>query len=43
VLHNAAPAGTAAIAYQDWFAAWFNADAVRLSQFYRDLNVAGFA
>ncbi|MGH6664108.1 MAG: NAD(P)/FAD-dependent oxidoreductase [Pseudolabrys sp.] len=41
-LHGNAPADAAAAAYQDWFAGWFDADAARLSQFYRDLKVAGF-
>jgi len=41
VLRSGAPPAGAAIAYQEWFAAWFNADATRLSQFYRNLNVVG--
>ncbi len=43
VLHDAVPAAETAVAYHDWFAGWFNTDAARLSQFYRDLKVPGFA
>lgn len=42
VLRGAAPAEEAAAAYHDWCAGWFAADAARLSQFYRELGVAGF-
>lgn len=42
VLRGAAPAEGAAAAYCDWCAGWFAADAARLSQFYRELGVAGF-
>jgi len=42
-LKGAAPAQESAAAYRDWFAGWFAADAARLSQFYRQLDVAGFA
>lgn len=43
VLGGAAPAEGAAAAYCDWCAGWFAADAAKLSQFYRELGVAGFA
>jgi hypothetical protein len=42
VLRAAAPAPEAAAAYQQWLADWFTTDAAKLSQFYRDLHVAGF-
>ena len=42
VLHGAAPAAETAGAYQDWLGSWFEADAARLTQFYRDLGVPGF-
>lgn len=42
VVQNKAPAAQAAEAYQQWLAGWFAADAERLSEFYRELNVAGF-
>lgn len=42
VLRGAAPAEGAAAAYHDWCAGWFVADAAKLSQFYRELGVAGF-
>jgi hypothetical protein len=47
--HLAAPvvrgqisAAEAATAYHGWLAGWFEADAARLSGFYRDLGVPGF-
>lgn len=43
VLRGAAPAEEAAAAYRDWCAGWFAADAAKLSQFYRELGVAGFS
>ena len=43
VLRGAAPQPEASAAYQSWFSDWFNADIARLSQFYRQLNVVGFA
>jgi hypothetical protein len=42
-LGGAAPLGTAGAAYQDWLATWFASDAARLSRFYGDLGVSGFA
>ena len=43
VLRGAAPAEEAAAAYNDWCAGWFAADAGRLSQFYGELGITGFA
>jgi len=43
VLQKKAPAGAAAIAYQDWLSRWFDADAAQLTRFYRALNAPGFA
>ena len=42
VVQGKAPADQAAAAYQHWLASWFAADASKLSEFYRSLNVAGF-
>lgn len=43
VLDGKAPAQEAAHAYHAWIADWFRTDAVRLSAFYRDLGMTGFA
>ena len=43
ILRGVAPAEEAAAAYRDWCAGWFAADAAKLSQFYRELGVAGFS
>jgi flavin-dependent dehydrogenase len=42
VVRDEAPAGEAAAAYQHWLSSWFAADAGKLSEFYRALNVGGF-
>ncbi len=43
VLDGKAPAQEAAHAYHAWIADWFRTDAFRLSAFYRDLGMTGFA
>ena len=43
VIKGMAPANEAAAAYRQWLAGWFAADAERMSQFYRELNVGAFA
>ncbi|MDC8760009.1 NAD(P)/FAD-dependent oxidoreductase [Janthinobacterium fluminis] len=43
VLAGQAPAAQTALAYRDWLAAWFAADAARMGAFYRGLGAAGFA
>jgi flavin-dependent dehydrogenase len=43
VLRDGAAPEEAAAAYRDWLRGWFAADVARLSGFYRQLGVAGFA
>lgn len=43
VIRGAAPADRTAAAYRNWLSGWFDTDAARLSQFYRDLHAPGFA
>ena len=43
VLRDGAAPEEAAAAYRDWLRGWFVADVARLSGFYRQLGVAGFA
>jgi flavin-dependent dehydrogenase len=43
VLDGNAPEEEAATAYHAWIAEWFRTDAERLTSFYRDLGIAGFA
>lgn len=42
VLQRGAPESTAARAYHDWLASWFNADVERLATAYRTLGAEGF-
>lgn len=42
VVRGEAPADGAAAAYQHWLSSWFAADAGKLGEFYRALNVGGF-
>ncbi|HLM69271.1 MAG TPA: hypothetical protein VK358_17155, partial [Longimicrobium sp.] len=42
VVRGQVPADEAAAAYQHWLASWFAADARKLSEFYRALDVQGF-
>ena len=43
VLGGKAPAEATAATYHEWLAAWFSADAARLTQFYRSLGAPAFA
>ncbi len=38
ILDGRAPASAGAVAYHDWLAGWFSADAASLAQFYRELR-----
>ena len=42
VVRGEVPAAEAAQAYQTWLSSWFFADAKKLSEFYRALDVSGF-
>lgn len=42
VVRGRVPAAEAAAAYQHWLSSWFAADARKLAEFYRALNVSGF-
>jgi hypothetical protein len=43
VLNGKLAEAEAAAGYHDWLSGWFNSDAERLSGFYRELGIAGFA
>jgi hypothetical protein len=43
VLDGRIAAETAADVYQHWVSEWFAREAMRLSTFYRQLGIAGFA
>jgi flavin-dependent dehydrogenase len=43
IVRGAAPVDQAAAAYRNWLTGWFQTDAARLLQFYRDLGAPAFA
>lgn len=43
VLDERTPGEATAVAYHDWLAGWFSADAAKLARFYRTLGAVAFA